>query len=95
MRKPNPKGIKSPFESDKEEEFVTPDLSRLENQYVSDTDTSHDIRSKPPIVDERTKLEKLAEEEEKNRGKITRTKGDRMGIEATKRNPVATLFTGR
>ena len=77
------------------QEFKAPDLSHLKNQYVSDTDTSHDVRSIPPIVDERTKLEKLAENESKNRGSITKTREDKAFEEMKKKNSIATLFGGR
>ncbi len=92
-----PKLTKSPT---KQTDYSDIDLEALKSMEAPTyTDTSTDVRVDPDTsvevkdpdyyyLDDGTKVRKSS-------GKITRTKGDRITQELMKRNPVATIFTGR
>jgi hypothetical protein len=100
----SPIDMRSPVKNDEKNRFEKTygniDFDALKSTNVpSYTDTSTDVRVNPDTsvevrdpdyyyLADGTKVRKSS-------GEITRTKGDRIIQEMAKKNPVATLFTGR
>ena len=107
----SPIDMRSPVKNDEKDRFENTygniDLAALQSMNVpSYTDTSTDVRVNPDtsIKDNIRDTDKYYYVEQpdgsvipfpKDHGKITLTKGERMVQELAKKNPVATLVTGR
>ena len=106
----SPIDMRSPVKNDDEKDrfentYGNIDLAALQSMNVpSYTDTSTDVRVNPDTNIEVRDYDKYnyvempdgtIMEVPKSSGKITLTKGERMVQELAKKNPVATLITGR